>query len=308
MKRHFALMLALLILLGGCTVRPETSASALVSAPEPEESQAAVKPLESQAAAMPGSSDTLEDVQGHWVDINGDNTLDIEGSKLTLSYGEWSETYSFKVEHRGSYEYLVAEDAYGFGIMSELQVREDGTLEAYEMVLDGPSYTYKFMREEDTAAALEIQDLSDPNAPKEIRSGEIDYFSLTFDLSRLRYDLGDEWASGYYSWQIEKQEDNSCEMYFSISGDSYIIAQFCETVDQDYVDGLAELIQEQGLPELNGYYQTNAVDKSGYYLYVEYSSGETLTISADGDPGDTCVFALAPLLDYAAKQDIEHYN
>ena len=69
----------------------------------------------------------------------------------------------------------------------------------------------------------------------------------------------------------------------------------------------AELIREQGLAQFNGYYMTNAVNKSGYHLYVEYASGEMLTISADGDPGDTCVFALTPLLDYAAKQDIQFY-
>ena len=299
MKRHFALLLALLIFLGGCTGRPETNSSASVSAPEPEGSQ---------AVAKPEPSDTLEAVQGHWVDINGDNTLDIKGSKLTLSYGEWSDTYPFRVERQGSYVYLVGTGNEGFGIMSDLRVRDDGTLEAYEMILDGPSYTYKFMREEEIAAALEVQDRSDPDAPKEIQSGEIVNFSLTFDLTRLRYDLGSEWESGYYSWQIEKQGDESYEMYFSISGDAYIIAQFREAVDQDYVDGLAELIQEQGLPGLNGYYLTNAVDKSGYSLYVEYGSGETLTISADGDPGDTCVFALAPLLDYAAKQNIRAEN
>ncbi len=294
MKRTIAVLalLTALALSAGCALGPKA-----------ESSDASVSAAES-ASAGAEVSDTLDTVQGHWVDVNGDHTLDIDGKKLTLSYGQWSDTYRFKVERRGSFEYLVGKDPDGFGIMSELEVCADGTLEAYEMVMDGPSYTFKFMREEDVAAALAVQDLSDPDAPKEIASGEIEEFSLSFDLSHLRYDLGDQWPAGFYSWQIEKLDDETFQMSFSVSGDSYMITQFRETVDREYVAGLAALIQEQGIPAWNGYYQTNAVDKPGYYLYVQYASGEYLTVSADGDPGDTCVFALAPLLDYAAKQDI----
>ena len=298
MKRTIAVLalLTALALPAGCALGPKA-----------ESSDASVSAAES-APVSAEVSDTLDAVQGHWVDVNGDHTLDIDGKKLTLSYGQWSDTYRFKVERRGSFEYLVGRDPEGFGIMSELEVCRDGTLEAYEMVMDGPSYTFKFMREEDVAAALAVQDLSDPDAPKEIASGEIEEFSLSFDLSHLRYDLGDQWPAGFYSWQIEKLDDETCQMSFSVSGDSYMITQFRETVDREYVAGLAALIQEQGIPAWNGYYQTNAVDKPGYYLYVQYASGEYLTVSADGDPGDTCVFALAPLLDYAAKQDIRFYE
>ncbi len=305
MKRQITTGLTLLIilaLLAGCAAeqKPESSVSA---------SESSVSASESVSApAVSSQAGTLDAVQGHWEDINGDHSLDIDGEQLTLYYGSWADTYPFRVERQGGYKYLVGTGSEGFGIMSDLKVCEDGTLEAYEMVLDGPSYTYKFMREEDLAAAMEYQDLSDPDAPKEIQSGEIEEFSLTFDLSWLRYDLGDQWPSGYYSWQIEKLPDNTYQMSFTVSGDSYMVAQFHEQVDKDYVDGLAALIQEQGLPAWNGYRQTNAVDKPGYYLYVQYASEEYLTVSADGDPGDTCVFALAPLLDYAAKQDIQIYH
>ena len=107
-----------------------------------------------------------------------------------------------------------------------------------------------------------------------------------------------------------------------LSGSDGIL--FSQPGEQNYIPGWTEReestddldkygppgpqIQEQGIPAWNGYYQTNAVDKPGYYLYVQYASGEYLTVSADGDPGDTCVFALAPLLDYAAKQDIRFYE
>ena len=193
-----AMLLAVLILLSGCAAKQEPAPA--VSTPEPT--------AEAPAASAPGKdSGTLDAVQGHWVDVNGDHTLDIDGEKLTLSSGEWSDTYQFEVERQGDYEYLVGEAPEGFGIMSDLRVCDDGTLEAYEMIMDGPSYTFKFMREEDMAAALAVEDRSDPDAPKEIESEEIEYFSLTFDLRYLRYDLGDEWKSGFYSWQIERRSN-----------------------------------------------------------------------------------------------------
>ena len=189
MKRQITTGLTLLItlaLLAGCTAgqKPESSVSASESVFAP---------------AGSSQTGTLDAVQGHWEDINGDHSLDIDGEQLTLYYGSWADTYPFRVERQGGYKYLVGTGPEGFGIMSDLKVCEDGTLEAYEMVLDGPSYTYKFMREEDLAAAMEYQDLSDPDAPKEIQSGEIEEFSLTFDLSWLRYDLGDQWRRSFTS-------------------------------------------------------------------------------------------------------------
>ena len=52
------------------------------------------------------------------------------------------------------------------------------------------------------------------------------------------------------------------------------------------------------------YYHKNNVDRPGYYLSVTYASKEMLRIQAEGTPSDTCVFAMAPLLDYAAKQKL----
>ena len=91
-------------------------------------------------------------------------------------------------------------------------------------------------------------------------------------------------------------------MDFRITGPSYIVLDFTDEVSAEYVAGLAKLIQQQGLPRLNGYYHKNNVDRPGYYLSVTYASKEMLRIQAEGTPSDTCVFAMAPLLDYAAKQ------
>ena len=49
---------------------------------------------------------------------------------------------------------------------------------------------------------------------------------------------------------------------------------------------------------------TNSVSKPGYSLYADYASGEKLSVRAYGDAGDTCVFDLPALLDYAAQQDL----
>ena len=74
-----AMLLAVLILLSGCAAKQEPAPA--VSTPEPT--------AEAPAASAPGKdSGTLDAVQGHWVDVNGDHTLDIDGEKLTLSAGE----------------------------------------------------------------------------------------------------------------------------------------------------------------------------------------------------------------------------
>ena len=115
MKRTIAVLalLTALALPAGCALGPKA-----------ESSDASVSAAES-APVSAEVSDTLDAVQGHWVDVNGDHTLDIDGKKLTLSYGQWSDTYRFKVERRGSFEYLVGRDPEGFGTMSELEVCAD---------------------------------------------------------------------------------------------------------------------------------------------------------------------------------------
>ncbi|MBO4853291.1 MAG: hypothetical protein J5477_06645, partial [Schwartzia sp.] len=75
-------------------------------------------------------------------------------------------------------------------------------------------------------------------------------------------------------------------------------------VSEDYVAGLARLLEEQGIIEYNGYHRKNNVHRYGYSLYVTYVSKERLSIQAEGDAANTCVFDLVPLLDYAAKQPL----
>ena len=83
-----------------------------------------------------------------------------------------------------------------------------------------------------------------------------------------------------------------------------MITQFSETVTEEYVRGLADLIAEENIAAYNGYYKKNNVDVAGYSLYVKYVSKEKLVIQAEGNAADTCVFSLDKLLAYAAQQEI----
>ncbi len=246
-----------------------------------------------------GEEDSYE---GRWVDVNGETALEFRGDTLTVRFGSWAEEYRFIVD-RTAYGTSIKSEEGGFGVMSELDVLEDGSLRAYEMILDGEGHTYHFVRPEDLAAEKEIKDLS-TDAPKEIASTEIESFSLSFKVAYGRYGLDERWPSGSYNWELEKQEDGSYRMDFRVMGDSYVALDFTETVSADYAEGLAKLLTETGVVAHNGYYMANNVSKPGYGLYVTYASGEELSVRASGDAGDTCVFDLPALLDYAAEQDL----
>ena len=244
------------------------------------------------------------DVQGHWVDVNSDTVLDISGRRLTVSRGDWKEHYRFKKETRADGTYLVStKDDGGFGVMSELEICSDGSLRAYERVLDAAGHSYRFVREEELEKELEIRDLS-KDRPKEILSDEIESFSLSFHNSCGSYGLSSElWEPGGYSWEITREEDGY-RMDFRIMGDSYVALDFSGIVSEDYVKGLARRIVELGIPEHNGYYMTNNVSRPGWSLFVSYASGEKLSLMAGGSAAEECVFDLAGLLDYAREQDL----
>ena len=246
-----------------------------------------------------------QSLQGEWADVNSSAVLEISGRTLRIQTGSWSEKFPFEIRNANGTNYIVSpEGSYGFEMMSEIRIGEDGALTAYEMVLDGDSREFRFVRREDLEKEKEIVDLSE-DAPKTIESRDIEMFSLTFSVSaRHSYDLGDEWPHGRYSWTIDKDGDGSYEMQFSISGPSYIIAQFSDTVTEEYIRGLADLIAQENIAANNGYYRKNNVDADDYSLYVDYASGENLVIRAEGDAADTCVLPLESLLAYAAQQDI----
>ena len=244
------------------------------------------------------------ELEGHWVDVNSKTTLDISGDQFTVTYGKWSETFKFRVRTSDDMTYLVNRDKnlHDFGMMTEIRVRDDGSLEASEIVFDTDPHRYRFVREDMMAKELEIQDLS-KDAPTTIESKEIRQCSLVFRNYGGSYGLPDEWQSGHYSWEIE-QQDGTYKMSFRIMGDSYVAMDFNQEVSEEYVAGLAQLLEDQGVIQYNGYHKKNNVYRPGYYLYVKYASKERLNIQAEGDAANSCVFDLAPLLEYAAKQPL----
>ena len=244
------------------------------------------------------------ELEGHWVDVNSKTTLDVSGDQFTVTYGKWSETFKFRVRTSDDMTYLVNRDKnlHDFGMMTEIRVRDDGSLEASEIVFDTDPHRYRFVREDMLAKELEIQDLS-KDAPKTIESKEIRQFSLVFRNYGGSYGLPDEWQSGHYSWEIE-QQDGTYKMSFRIMGDSYVAMDFNQEVSEEYVAGLAQLLEDQGVIQYNGYHKKNNVYRPGYYLYVKYASKERLNIQAEGDAANSCVFDLVPLLEYAAKQPL----
>ena len=250
------------------------------------------------------SAGKVSELEGHWVDVNGKTTLDISGDRCTVTCGSWTETFKFRVKTSDDMTYLVNPDKnlHDLGIMTEIRVRDDGSLEASEIVFDTDPHRYRFVREDMLAKELEIQDLS-KDAPKTIQSKEIQQFSLVFRNYGGSYGLPDEWQSGHYSWEIE-QQDGTYKMSFRIMGDSYVAMDFNQEVSEEYVAGLAQLLEDQGVIQYNGYHKKNNVYRPGYYLYVKYASKERLNIQAEGDAANSCVFDLAPLLEYAAKQPL----
>ncbi len=249
-----------------------------------------------------GKSSHLE---GHWVDVNGETTLDFRGNELTVTFGKWTETYRFRVETGEGVTYLEnAGDKTdrSFGAMSALQVGDDGALTAHEMILDDEGHYYRFVRPEALEKELAIQDLS-KDAPKTIDSRDVEQFSLSFRNYGGSYGLSRRWPAGSYSWEI-KRKDGGWQMEFRVMGPSYIAMDYTGTVSAAYVAGLAQRIEELGIPRYNGYYKKNNVHRPGYSLTVKYASKERLRVAAEGSAAESCVFDIPALLDYADQQPL----
>lgn len=252
-----------------------------------------------------GCSGFKTDYEGKWVDTYGNTRLEITGNRLVVKYGEWKDTYKFKVTK--SYDMIYISNVKGdgsFGMMTELQVCEDGSLSAYEMILDADTSPYRFVREEDKEKELEMQDLSQ-DLPKEIRSKELKYFCLSFD-NFGDYSLDQSWPQGDYHWVIEKMEDGSYDLRFQVYQDSYMAINYHEQVAEEYVLGLAALLEERGVIEHNGYHMKNNESTREYCLDALYESGENIHIQAEGAAAQSCIFDLPALLEYAATLDLYH--
>lgn len=254
-----------------------------------------------------GCSGRKTDYEGKWVDVYGDTTLEITGNKLVVGYGEWKDAYRFKVRTEYDITYLSNQKGDGsFDLMTELKVCDDGSLEAYQMILDAKSLPYRFVREENKEKEMVIQDLSQ-DMPKKIRSKELKYFCLSFEHDGI-YELDDSWPPGDYHWTVEKMKDGIYDMCFQVYQYSFVAINYHESVSEEYVLGLADCLEKCGAIEHNGYHMKNHKSNREYSLVALYESEESVSIEAQGEPAESCVFDLTALLDYAATQDLYHEN
>ena len=247
---------------------------------------------------------SLDALQGHWVDVNGDTTLDFAGDQMTIHWGGYEDLYTVDVIGTDRYGTVFNAEDRGrmFEMMSELTWRS-GVLTAGEMVLDAEGHSYRFVREEALEGELAIVDDS-RDMPKEITSEELKEFHLTFSLEDTLFDVPDDsdWYSARYSIDVEKEESGAFVLNFHVSGDSYIIKQYRSEVGEEFVKGLERLIREQGIPENNGYYRHNATSVHGWSLSAEYESGEELLLMAEGDAALECPFSIYRFLEYVGAE------
>jgi hypothetical protein len=149
------------------------------------------------ALCLAGCAKTDSRFDGNWVDVNGENTLEIKGNKLKISYGQWSDSYRYKVRQEYGRTYLsnVKEDG-NFGMMTELEFsEEDGSLFAWDMLLDADGHRYCFVRKENLEEERKIQDLSAKLLEAKNISGHNGYY-LTDTQSEFSYGIYVKYVSG----------------------------------------------------------------------------------------------------------------
>lgn len=216
--------------------------------------------------------------EGKWCDINGETTLEFSGGRMYVKWWDGQkdrDKYKVKLRTDGSgSRYIVnaGRNEYSFGVMSDIEIRDDGTLAAFEEIMDDEGHVYRFVPESRAEEERAVKDLSD-DMPGSIDSKEIEYFSLS-----LRHYKAPGHDSGSYSWTVEKSDDGSYESEFDGMGSSYVIISDSRKVDEDFVDGIQRLIEEENLAEHNGMFYSHNRSDTEYSLYVKYESGEKLSL------------------------------
>ena len=236
---------------------------------------------------------------GKWYDKNGSTILEFKGSKMYAIW--WSgmeepEEYDVAIEDEGYAKYIInTHDEYGkgFGIMSRLEIREDGTLSAYEEILDGESHNYKFVPEDKIEEERAVKDFS-TEMPKVIESRDIKNFQLTLSHYYIE-DLGE----GTYSWEIKKNEDGKYVSEFSGMGPSYVIIRDSQEVDNSFIEGVLKLLDDEKVAENNGMFFSHDENDSEYYLYITFDSREKIYIRAGSKALDKWPLDNKKFIDYA---------
>ena len=222
-------------------------------------------------------------VRGRWGDIYGETYLEFDGDTMYVIWKEYKDKYKVKERKDGYYTEIVNTDeneGTGFGIMSFLTLKDDGTMTAYEQILDAEGHTYIFVPEEKLAEARAIKDFSE-DLPKDIDLAGLKYFSINIHSYYL-----EGRGSGRFSWTVEKQDDGSYTSEIDGMGDSYVILMDERTVDQSFVDGLIKLIEEEKLLERNGFFKSTREEDTDNSVYATFTSGERLSIRVGSEALD----------------------
>ena len=291
-----ALVLLMLFALSGCGSSQEKADEAATGLTADEQAGLSGESTGQNTDDTPASSNTdevplsLDALQGHWVDVNGDTTLDFAGDQMTVHWGSYEDLYTVGVTGTDRYGTVFnAEDrSRMFEMMSEL-IWRSGVLTAGEMVLDAEGHSYRFVREDALAGELAIVDDSRDMA-KEITSEDLTEFHLTFSLEDTWFDVpaDADWQTGRYSINVERGENGAYLLTYHVSGESYIIKQYRSEVGEEFVKGLVQLMREQEIPE--------------WSLFAEYESGEGLMLMAEGDAALECPFSIYRFLEYVEAE------
>ena len=252
-------------------------------------------------------AEELNKLQGHWVDVNGETTLDFDKNRMTITSPYDKETYKIRISGANPRYIENAKAKYdydnGFGVIGTIWIGDDNVLTAREMITDADGHQYRFVREEDLDNELEIQ-IKDRDLPKSIASDEIVSFNLVFSNEDCTYDIPPEepWYGGVYSIDVEKDDDGAYELSLHGSGPSYVIVDYSGPVSEEYVKGLANLVKEQKIAEYNGWWHSNNEHFGSWYLNIEYASGEKILMEASGRAALECPFSFYEFLKYADKE------
>ena len=98
-----ALVLLMLFALSGCGSSQEKADEAATGLTADEQAGLSGESTGQNTDDTPASSNTdevplsLDALQGHWVDVNGDTTLDFAGDQMTVHWGSYEDLYTVGV-------------------------------------------------------------------------------------------------------------------------------------------------------------------------------------------------------------------
>lgn len=132
---------------------------------------------------------------------------------------------------------------------------------------------------------------SDPDAPKQIKSGEIKAFSLEF-----KSDYYENLDTGTYRMSVESGPDGKLagKYYYAPFNDYFAENTYEFEPDTSFMKELDAVIKESGIITFNGTVEKTygIADEYGYDISIKYRSGESVSCSDNVNnriPEESCV-------------------